>query len=113
MEAVSEITPGQRLKSKAMLWQERIEVWQASGESQRAWCEREGVPLSSMRYWRKKLSGCSVPAVVPSSTSRLIPVSLARATTALTINAGGVSIEVAADVDRDLLKAVLRILQQP
>ena len=111
MDAVVDPSPTQPPQSTQMLWEERIAAWQASGLSQSAWCAREGVPLSTLVYWRRKLRGGSVPAMDPKPASRFIPVSLTQAKMALTIRAGGLSIEVAPDIDRDLLEDVLRILQ--
>jgi transposase-like protein len=111
MEAVLESIPNQPPRSKQTLWEERVVSWQASGLSQKAWCEREGVPLSTLRYWRQKLRGGSAPDLESEPASRFIPVSLTQAKTALTIRAGGLSIEVAPDIDLDLLENVLRILK--
>jgi hypothetical protein len=40
---------------KRELWQQRIQDWKASGLSQKAWCQREQLPLSSLGYWRRRL----------------------------------------------------------
>lgn len=36
------------------IWNRHIEGWQSSGLSQRAYCEREAIALSSLRWWLRK-----------------------------------------------------------
>ena len=37
-------------------WQQLVEGWQNSGLSQKAWCQREGIALSTFCRWRERLS---------------------------------------------------------
>lgn len=95
---------------KRELWQRRIEDWKASGLSQKAWCQREQLPLSSLGYWRKRLRAEESGDV--HETPRLIPVSLIQPGSPLTIRLGRqVIIEVGASVDRGLLGDLIAVLR--
>lgn len=41
--------------SKPSFWQDHIHAWQASRQSQRAYCQAQAISLASFGYWRKKL----------------------------------------------------------
>jgi hypothetical protein len=36
-------------------WEERVQEWQGSGESQAAFCEKRGLKIKSFVYWRTKI----------------------------------------------------------
>jgi hypothetical protein len=44
------------LKAKQADWERRIAAWQRSGLSQRLFCERRGMALSTFQWWRKRLA---------------------------------------------------------
>lgn len=97
--------------SKRAVWQQRISAWQASGLSQKAWCEREQIPLSSLGYWRKRLRESESPSD-EQLAPRFIPVSLTGSSAPVTIRLGGsVTIEIAAGIDRGLLQDLLWALR--
>jgi hypothetical protein len=37
-------------------WRERIEVWRASGQTQRAFCKTHGISPTSFSHWKVKLA---------------------------------------------------------
>lgn len=41
--------------SKQSFWEDHIHAWQASDQSQRAYCQTQAISLASFGYWRKKL----------------------------------------------------------
>lgn len=41
-------------KEKQKLWDDRIQVFLTSGQSQRAWCLQQGLPEHQLRYWFAK-----------------------------------------------------------
>ena len=97
--------------SKRVLWQQRITAWQASGLSQKAWCEREQIPLSSLGYWRKRLRN-DESGSDESASPRFIPVSLTESASPVTIRMGGsMTIEISAGIDRGLLRDLLSVLR--
>ena len=45
-------------------WRAHVGAWRASGESQKAYCNRQGLKEHSLSYWRLRLSrGESAPGV--------------------------------------------------
>jgi hypothetical protein len=102
-----------RAESKHTLWRDHIGAWQASGLSQRVWCEREGIALSTLSYWRKRLRETGPQAaggeVAP---PRFIPVSLIGTQPAMTIRVGSaMHIEIGPAIERGLLRDLLSALR--
>ncbi len=113
METQTATIPFEPAQSKSALWQQRIAAWHNSGLSQKAWCQREQVPLSSLGYWRKKLHGPARRNSTTESGQRFIPVALTRSSAAMTLRVGNtLSIEVAPDIERSLLKDLLGWLRE-
>lgn len=54
---------------KGVRWAKRVEAWERSGLSQRAWCMAEGVSLSTFHCWRQRPAkegpSESVPSFMP------------------------------------------------
>lgn len=42
--------------SKDLLWKQRLQHLCDSGLTQKAWCEQNQIPLTTLRYWKRKLS---------------------------------------------------------
>lgn len=49
--------------SKQSFWENHIHAWQASSQSQRAYCQAQTISLASFGYWRKKLRPEAAPAI--------------------------------------------------
>ena len=47
----------QTLAAKQARWSRRVRRWRDSGLSQRIFCEREGLALSTFQWWRQRLAG--------------------------------------------------------
>lgn len=95
--------------SKEKLWTKRMRAFERSGLSRRAWCEKEGVPLSSLDYWRRRLrtmetAQALVPIVVAEQP-------LSSKTCLIEIDASGVQLRVPTNIDADWLCRVLRGLR--
>ena len=43
-------------EEKAKLWSDRIQQCQASGKTCKQWCAENGIPLSTMGYWTRRLA---------------------------------------------------------
>ena len=111
METVPEVISNQFTQTKRSLWQERIASWQRSGLSQKIWCEREQVPVSSLGYWIKKLRGAVAPNKATEIVPRFIPVTLTTSSS-VTIQIGNATtIDIDATVDRALLRDLLTALR--
>ena len=41
-------------------WLQRVNAWQQSGLSQKAWCDQHGVSPSQFSYWKRKLQAVHV-----------------------------------------------------
>jgi hypothetical protein len=42
-------------KTKLQHWTQRLKDWAASGVTQRAYCEREGLKYGTFDYWRRQI----------------------------------------------------------
>ena len=40
---------------KLILWTERLQAFQASGQTCREWCRKHQIPVSTMTYWNRRL----------------------------------------------------------
>ena len=106
-----EATPGTTAHAKRTLWQERIASWRRSGLSQKAWCERERITLSTLGYWLKKLRGTVKSDNAPEIAPHFIPVAL-MTTGSVTIRIdNAMTIDIDSSVDRSLLKDLLVALR--
>jgi len=54
-------------------WAALVKEWEASGQSQRAFCAERGIGQSTLRYWRRRLQG-ETPSDAEISGARLVPV---------------------------------------
>lgn len=43
-------------EEKAKLWSDRIQQYQTSGQTCKQWCAENGIPLSTMGYWIRRLA---------------------------------------------------------
>ena len=43
-------------EEKAKLWSDRIQQYQTSGQTCKQWCTENGIPLSTMGYWIRRLA---------------------------------------------------------
>jgi hypothetical protein len=48
--------------TKRRYWKRRVEAWERSGLSQRQFCAKRGLALSTFQWWRAKLRRAEVPA---------------------------------------------------
>ncbi len=46
---------GESQGSRQRFWQQHIDAWCQSGESQRCYCQTQGIALATFGYWRRKL----------------------------------------------------------
>jgi transposase len=53
--------------SKHQLWAQRIVDWQASGLSQRAFCQQQGLAISTFQNWLRKIRQASNSSMKTSS----------------------------------------------
>lgn len=54
-----------RARHSAAEWQHFIELQRSSGESQTAFCQSQGLGLSTFQYWKRRLRAASPPQEPP------------------------------------------------
>jgi hypothetical protein len=110
--------------AKERRWLERIRAWQQSQLSVRAFCQRRCLSEASFYGWRRLLSErglideCSVPAAVPTiPTPTFVQVAVNAAAGAVPaidlVLAGGRIVRLRPGFDADLLRQLLRLLEEP
>ncbi len=86
-------------------WKNRVEEWQASGLSLRAWCSEKGISASTFAYWRKLFSTKCDP-----SSSRFVELPQEKME-AFELECHGVKIKVGKDFDENLLFRCLQVMR--
>jgi len=96
------------------VWEERIERYSISGLTQELWCEQENVKVTALRYWLRKLREengnqeapwVKLETVLPEKTKVV-------ATKGVTLRIGSFSLEVTDGFSPDVLKDVVRALNE-
>lgn len=95
-------------QAKQILWNERIDSFLASGLSQRAWCQEQGLPPQQLSYWLRKhhrkeghpgtSRWVSIDAISTSSGS------------GVSLRVGTITLDVEPGFDQQVLADVLRSL---
>ena len=94
-------------KQKQELWNGRIEDFRASGLSQKAWCDQEGLPVGQLGYWLGKLDA----ATDATSNSRWVNLeTIAPSGTGISLRIGSIVLEVERGFDQEVLADVVRSL---
>ncbi len=57
------------LSDKRSFWRKQLALWGRSGVSQRAFCVRHGLALSTFQWWAKKLRAAPTASFVPLAIS--------------------------------------------
>ncbi len=60
---------------KARAWVDRVEAFESSGLSRRAWCRQQGLKPNTLDYWRKRLR--TRDAAVDSVLPEVVPIVVA------------------------------------
>jgi hypothetical protein len=100
-------------------WAELVRDYEASGQSQRAFCAERGIGQSTLRYWKRRPEIASREAsAAVTHRVRLMPVdlieepaSLAAGTGVTILTGGGVRIEVERHFDAGVLRGVVAALE--
>jgi hypothetical protein len=99
---------------KEQFWRRTFARWEKSGSSVAAFCAKEGLALCTFYWWRRELARRKVSAV------SFVPVSIAaesgrvHTTSGLEIAlTGGRRLLIQRGFDRDTLREVLRLLEEP
>ena len=107
-----------------MTREERSELWRArlcdlsgSGETQKQWCERNGVPAHQLAYWKRRLGNTGIARTMETGMEwlpvRLTPESGAGpALSSLEVRVGVAQIQVQPGFDPALLVGVVKALAE-
>lgn len=103
---------------KAQYWRKHIAAWKASGESQRRYCQRASVALSSFDRWQRKLRQMGADPTRAAHTSTapaltLIPAQILTASTPAALrltSPGGWQLTFPSVIDAAWLSDVIRHL---
>jgi len=95
-------------------WRERIDTWEESNLSQKAYCEVHHLSFGSFRRWRRLFKAEAAQAgVTPSEPVHFLPVKVTEpACTNLTLHfQDDLRIEVATGFNTQLLRQVIQVLR--
>lgn len=69
-------------QDKRALWEERLAAWQSSGESMRAFAQRNGWPPRQMVWWKSRLKDKTeaAPTLIPVTRQSAVAASPIRVT---------------------------------
>ena len=81
--------------SKHELWAQRIADWQASGLSQRAFCQQQGLAISTFYVWLRKIRQTNEQSIwVPSAFLPLVIQDKSEpCSTTIAVNTNGLAFE--------------------
>jgi len=97
-------------KTKAEKWKEKYSEWRKSGESQRAYCRRNGISFSTFGYWRKRFG----ESHDDSGFVRIERAALSIPTPAeTTVRCNGVEVALTGKESEEFLGRLFRTLRQP
>ena len=94
-------------EQKRELWNERIQAFRASGLSQKAWCEEQGLQVSQLGYWLRKLRS----ETNLSEKGRWVSLNnIAPSNSGVSLRIGNAVLEIDRGFDPEVLADVLRSL---
>ena len=119
MIEVIPINTNENTASKADLWADRIHTFRESGLSRKDWCQKNGIPQSTLSYWIRKIqSKDSETVCISDPVFAKLPSEQELQFNATTVNSpvaillpDNVRIEVGADCPARLMTALLQALK--
>jgi hypothetical protein len=96
-------------EAKAALWRQRVEAFERSGLSLRAWCARTGFAVSTLDAWRRRVRKMPKTALVPIVVEP--PVDRRAVAASIEVEASGLRVYVPTGTDPTWICAVLRGLR--
>lgn len=103
------------LNGNREIWISRIDDFRSSNLTQKSWCEKNDVKISTLRYWIRKLSYAECAAADDSGFSgfEFASVSISKeCPPPLVLECKDVKLYIAEDFDEALLIKLLRILRK-
>ena len=107
------MTRQERVKQKREHWQRHIQAWQASGMTQAAYCQNNGLNLKSFAYWKHRLKkqNSTTVQLVQVASPKTLPVHYSRSCALRMILDNHISIEIADEFSPATLARVLDVVQ--
>lgn len=88
------------IKDKAAHWQYHIEQWHLSDLTQAVYCQKQGLSLAAMGYWRTRLKKLQAIADSPEVPVSFVPVQLTSINSSLTLRTQqGLSLDLSVGFD--------------
>lgn len=103
------------LNENREVWVNRVDDFKSRNLTQAAWCEKNGVKVSALRYWLRNLSETStiVADAPPYCEFEFASVSIAQDfSSALVIEIKGVKLSITSNYDEMLLLKLIRTLKK-
>lgn len=98
--------------SKCEIWKERIADYRSSGLKAQEWCNKNNLPISSLRYWICKFNKETI--VSRSLVNEFVPVVtpgiMINSTAPIVIRFGNISVDVSDGCHPETLRNVLEAL---
>jgi hypothetical protein len=91
--------------SDSQMWSKHVAAWRGSGMTMAGYARREGLAVSALQYWARKLKQ------QPGTQLVRVAREPERSVTPLVIEVGGVHVHVGAGFDDQLLGRVLEVLR--
>ncbi len=90
-------------------WQAKIKEFRASGQTQAAWCEENGIKLHILKHWLIKSK--RQPVIDKANWVELkLPKKEEKQYSSIIVKIGSASIEVHSNFEPELLSSVVRVL---
>jgi hypothetical protein len=109
--------PHQRDPVKEKYWRGLLQQWQRSGLNPRAFCARQGISQPSFYAWRREIAlrdqQATTTPQAPNPTFVKLAVETAPSSALEVVLANGRLLRVHCSCDPDLLRQVLRLLEEP
>ena len=96
--------------SRSEMWSERLAELSASGMTQKEWCKVHQIPMTTLRYWKRKLQAHEErpERMAWLTAGSLDPVQLQDS--GLTIQKPGITIQLSSEADPEICLDLLHLL---
>jgi len=102
------------IEERLRLWEQRLEEYEASGQSVLVWCEEKSITPRQFYYWRKKLRSAQSgmdQRVKWISLNHDFRKSAGLAADSIAVHVGRVTVEIRKGFDQHLFREIVQVLQ--
>lgn len=97
-------------QTKRMLWEERIQLQQQSGQSVTAWCWEQGLVPATFWYWKRQLQH-KEKTIRQETEPVFAPLPITLSNASITIKSEQFLIEISDECNPVLLKSFMEVLK--